>query len=166
MQKEELENLAKMRGEIKMTSNSLKIKLLQLLKTRLIEFNSTQMELVASGRTSIDFAIKDIKANKSNVRKALLPDYLCDSMITPFEKNNVLYDFYSVKFANGKFIVDLNKISSSDYDILLICDYFYHNKALYKDIVNAKNQNSTIIHDTTHTLFSKDTIFSGDDYVV
>ena len=149
-----------------MKNNELKIKLLQSLKNDIIRYKPNNIELVASGRTSIDFAIKDIIQDKKNVKKALLPNYICDSMIEPFEKNSISYDFYSIEFNNGKFVANFDEISSDNYDVIMICDYFYHDKDLYESIANIKNKDASIIHDATHTLFSNNTTFSKDDYIV
>ena len=151
-----------------MSNNNLKIKLLQYLRSQLDWLSIENIELVASGRTSIDLAIKDIKQSKNNIKKALLPDYLCDSMIVPFEKNDIEYDFYQINFKNGEFVAEFDDITTNDYDIILICDYFIPNKKLYESIANIKNKNknASIVHDATHTLFSKDATFSSDDYVV
>ena len=60
----------------------------------------------------------------------------------------------------------MNNVLSKKYDIILVCDYFFHNKDLYESIIKIKNKNSKIIHDVTHTFLSNNTTFSNDDYIV
>lgn len=123
------------------------------------------LELLVSGRSAIDFALKDLII-KNKIDTALLPDYICESMIEPFIKNCINIEFYSVNFENGEFIVDYSTLCNRENTCVLICDYFKPNNEIYNSIIKQVSEKNHIIHDITHTLFSNDVNVSLDDYTV
>lgn len=127
--------------------------------------NYNNIEFLISGRAAIDLAIKEIIANK-NIRKAYLPSYLCDSMIGPFIDNGVEIEFYDITYDGKNFDIDTNKLCNTDNSIVLYCDYFIANKNMYNKLANSISSNSVLIHDVTHTLFSKQYDDCRDDFIV
>lgn len=145
-----------------MNEKKLKQKITDEFFTNVCESN---IELLVSGRSAIDFAVKDLIIKK-NIKYALLPDYICESMIQPFINNGINIEFYSVKFQNGEFIIDYSTFYNRNNTCVLICDYFKPNNDVYNNIVNIVSDKNYIIHDITHTLLSKDVNVSLDHYTV
>lgn len=95
---------------------------------------------VFSGRTAIEAVVFNLKAQ--NINSVLLPSYCCDSMIEPFRKNGINFQFYSVKY-NKSLVVEINDTA----DVLLWCNYFG-----FKNTI--PEFHGIIIEDITHSLFS------------
>lgn len=99
-----------------------------------------------SGRTAIDFIIKDIKSERS-VKKVMMPSYCCDSMIEPFINNEIEVSFYSVGADSVKY--DFN----NDGEIVFVMDYFGFSMPKMKEIAKREAENGKIIiYDSTHFL--------------
>ena len=95
-----------------------------------------------SGRSALDYIIKDILKKNSNVKTALLPSWCCESMIKPFINNNIKVDFYSVYLKDGLLTKEINRKA----DIILNMNYFgYQNEDISFDGI--------IINDITHSIF-------------
>lgn len=110
-------------------------------KENLVFSNDTKW--FVSGRTALDFIIKDIK-KKKDVKTVLLPSWCCESMIKPFIDNNIEADFYPVIF-DEELKIQINKKA----DILLRIDYFGYKQ-------NIPSFKGTIIDDVTHSIFRND----------
>lgn len=112
-----------------------------------------EQRLLLSGRTAIDFIIKDIKA-KSEVKSVYLPSYCCFSMIKPFLDNNINIVFYNVKFSkkNGfEYDIDCNK----DIDVFFAMNYYgFIDSGMKVYMEEFKNRSIFIIEDITHSLFN------------
>lgn len=145
---------------MKTTDNILKNKINSYL-----EKEYKYLDYLLVGRSAIDLAIKEIK-NNSNLRKAYLPTYICDVMVQPFIDNNIQIDFYDVFYNKKEFTIDTNKFKNDDNYIILYCDYFINNEKLYNEVADSISKNAILIHDVTHTLFSKDYIDTRDDFLV
>lgn len=109
--------------------------------------------LLLSGRTAIDFIIKDIKF-RSNVKLAYLPSYCCNSMVKPFLDNGITVDFYNVKYSEEdgfKYDIDCNKSP----DIFLAMNYYGFTKSEMKfHMEDFKNRNIIVIEDITHSILN------------
>lgn len=98
-----------------------------------------------SGRTALDFIIRDIKAGR-RFKKAMLPSYCCDSMIEPFMRNDMEVRFYSVT-QDGIYYPE------NDMDVLLLIDYFGYGSSKNRDIaITERNAGKTVIYDATHKI--------------
>lgn len=110
-------------------------------------------KLVLSGRTAIDFIIKDIKF-RSNVKLAYLPSYCCNSMVKPFLDNGITVDFYNVKYSEEdgfKYDIDYKKSP----DIFLSMNYYGFTKSEMKfHMEDFKNRNIIVIEDITHSILN------------
>lgn len=96
-----------------------------------------------SGRTALDFIIKDIQAERE-FRSVLLPDYCCESMVEPFISNGISVRFYSAKKNE---LVEKYNIC----DAVLLLNYFgYENKANNEIAKRAKESGIIVINDATH----------------
>lgn len=120
-------------------------------------------KFVFSGRTALDYIIKDITSK--GINNIYLPTYLCQSIITPFKRNAINIHFYDVHIENGVFISDLSSIKQVNDSALFICDYFFYDKVYCQELLNhAKNHGMIVIHDITHSIFSDDLLVNNDDY--
>lgn len=120
-------------------------------------------ELLLSGRTALDFIIKDIKS-AHRLQKVYMPSYCCSTMIQPFIDNSVKVDFYRVGFENGKYSYDID--FHTKCDAVLIMQYFgYCNRTVEEAIESFNKLEKVIIEDATHSWFSKFPYSFESDYV-
>ncbi len=112
-----------------------------------------------SGRTAIDFIIRDIKSSKS-FKKVMLPSYCCESVIEPFFRNGVEVIFYSVK----KNSVSYN--FSNDADAVFVLDYFGFTNDKMSFVAEKESANGKIvIYDSTHMLKANTSLEKYSDYI-
>lgn len=102
-----------------------------------------------SGRTALDFIIKDLKASGA-FGSIMLPSYCCDSMIDPFIRNNVEVSFYKASHKELDF-------HENNKDAVLLLDYFGYVDDQVTRIANrAKDNGQLVIYDATHYLGERD----------
>lgn len=116
-----------------------------------------------SGRTALDYIVKDIKAKHQEVSSVYMPSYCCDSMIFPFVKNGIKVKFYTVKRAeNG---LDIEYDYDNKCDIIFVMEYFGFSQKNLQNIVGKESKNGKIVlQDVTHSLFNKMPILEGVTY--
>lgn len=115
--------------------------------------NSKNKYFFISGRVAIKYIL-----DNSNYKKILLPNYLCESIISNFKE----YTFYNI---NNNFSIDIddikNKIISNNFDCIYIIDYFGKIDDNIREIkFLAEKYKLNIIQDFTHNLFCNN--FYGD----
>jgi len=99
-----------------------------------------------SGRTALDFIIKDIKTQR-RFTSVTLPSYCCESMIEPFERNDVDVQFYRV----SEYGFDYS--FSRTYDAVLLLDFFGYEMPENKKIAQIEREaGNIVIYDSTHKL--------------
>ena len=116
-----------------------------------------------TGRTALDFIIKDLKASRPLAR-VCLPTFCCHSMIQPFLDNGVALEFYDVGFEGGRFVhhIDLER----RYDALLIMQYFgFCSAEVGVAISRLREGGASVIEDATHSWFSDSPYHLRSDYV-
>ncbi|MGQ3376830.1 hypothetical protein ACT6P6_02080 [Priestia endophytica] len=120
-------------------------------------------KLLLSGRSSIDYILRDIKLRKS-ISKVYFPSYCCQSMIQPFIDNNISVEFYEVYYDGElQYQIDLEK----QCDIFFAMNYFgFSDKNMDYYIENFKNRGSIVIEDVTHSLLSQRMGNTLSDYLV
>ena len=106
--------------------------------------------LTFSGRTAIEAVLRQLP----NVKKAMLPAYLCDSMIAPFRSRGIDCCFYDVSY-EGELVIRAE--IPEDADVLLWCNYFGYCNEM-PDFSSFIDRGGVIIEDITHSLLS-DTVF-------
>lgn len=121
-----------------------------------------------SGRSAIDLAIQNILLTK-RIDKVYLPSYSCISMTQPFLDNDIKIEYYEVNICKDGFYikVDFSKIKQND--IFFYMDYFGYNKienSISDELSELATKGTVIIEDITHSLFSKDSCNSYNDYEV
>lgn len=116
-----------------------------------------------SGRTALDFLIKNIKAKKP-IRKAYLPSYCCHSMIQPFLDNDIEVIFYNVLIAENRLTIKVD--SNIECDLFYSIQYFgFVDEQLDYFIKKIKQQGKLIVEDATHSLFTAKAFHTEADYV-
>jgi hypothetical protein len=122
-----------------------------------------QHQYLLTGRTAIDYIIKNIK-NTLKFNVVYLPDYCCHSMIQPFLDNRIAVEFYNVNFQNGKYTYDID--FDTQCDAILIMEYFGFSNETVGQIINRfKELDKIIIEDATHSWLSDTPYNSKSDYV-
>lgn len=107
--------------------------------------------IVLSGRTALDFIIRDLKTSGS-FRSIMLPSYCCDSMIEPFVRNGIEVSFYQVSH-KGIDYPENNK------DAVLLLDYFgYVNDQIPMIANQAKENGQSVVYDATHYLGKREIV--------
>lgn len=130
-----------------------------------IEFNTKNIKYFDTGRNVIKYILK-YKFNEN--KNCLLPDYLCESVIHPFQELNYGYKYYKV---DSNFNIMLKDLESKlvGNDIILFINYFgfIQSDAILNKLKNLKEKyNLTIIEDATHSIFSKKDIDFSGDYII
>ena len=119
--------------------------------------------LTTSGRGAISLVLDQVKPK---VKKALLPSYICDSVIIPFEKAGYELTYYDV---DKNFMpINIESIENSNTGIFLHMGYFGFptNDNLTEIITNLKSKSVIIIEDVTHTLFSENYKRIENDFII
>ena len=106
-----------------------------------------------SGRSALSAVIVDIIRTKK-IRRALLPSWCCESMIAPFVAVGAEIKFYGVLLTDGRVEIDTH---NTDADVVVVMDYFG-----YSSDNHLHNNNSIIIRDVTHSVFSRE--YDDADY--
>lgn len=117
-----------------------------------------------SGRTALEFLIRDIKTQKS-FKRVYMPSYCCHSMIEPFLRHGVDVIFYDVSINdNGgiKFNIDIDM----ECDVIFVMQYFGYIDSQVDAVAKVfKNKRITVIEDITHSVFCKNPNSRYADYV-
>lgn len=120
------------------------------LFNRLIGFNSVYFN---TGRSAIRGVLRQIKG-----KKALLPVYICQSVIQAFEQEHYSIDFYKIKTDLSIDLVDLKRRCKRDTDIVFVMHY-YGTLQNHNDLWVIQNLCKTlsinIVEDTTHSILTK-----------
>lgn len=110
------------------------------------------------GRTAIETVLK----NESEIRKALLPSYCCESMIQPFVRAGIDVAFYGVNY-NKELRIDLQ--IEDDVDCIVWCNYFGFTVDM-PDLSDFIERGGIVIEDITHSFFSRKQYHCQSHYLV
>ncbi len=123
------------------------------------------LRFLLTGRTALDYIIKDIKA-ENRFNRVMLPTYCCHTMIKPFLDNGINVKFYEIVFNNGKYEHAINFDSTVECDAILIMQYFgFIDKEVKETIRKVKEKGCIVIEDATHSWFSEKPYSNESDYV-
>ena len=112
---------------------------------------------VLSGRTALDFIIRDIKKSNKYIDMVYFPDYCCDSMIEPFLKHNITLKYYHV-YSDGKRF-HLEYSNQHHCKIVYLMHYFgYKIPELYEIAKEEIEKGTIVIYDATHMINGFDKI--------
>ncbi len=118
--------------------------------------------LLLSGRTAIDYVLRDIT---TTVKSVYFPSYCCSSMLQPFIDRGIQIDLYKVIFSNEglEYIVDQDK----SCDVFFSTSYFGFSSTVMDSIIKAfKSKGTIVIEDITHRLLSEQPCCNESDYTV
>ncbi len=119
-------------------------------------------EFLLSGRTALDFIIRDILKQK-NVDSVMLPSYCCHTMIEPFMVNKINVRFYDVYFDNENGLcADIPEAIQNE--LFYHISYFGFSKLSNVDWNRIKNTYSVVIDDRTHSCMSENQYENCDYY--
>jgi hypothetical protein len=105
---------------------------------------------VLSGRTALEYIIRDMKAENPNIRSVYFPDYYCDSMILPFIRHKIDVMFYHIYTNKAGFHIAYN---ANYCDIVYLIDYFGYRIAEVTNIAEkVYGTGKKLIYDATHML--------------
>lgn len=122
-----------------------------------------QEVFLLSGRTALDFIIRDIKeAGKAD--SALLPSYCCHTMIEPFLRHGMNIRFYDV-YCNPDGGLCANIPELKEKEIFYYITYFGFSQIKGIDLPEIRNSASVIIEDKTHSLYSATSEFCDYTYI-
>lgn len=115
-----------------------------------------------SARSAIRFLLKNKVWTKKRV---LLPDYLCESMLMPFEDYHFEVHFYPIR---RDFSIDTEKLNeivrNVEPDLLYVMSYFgFDTLQNAKDLINNyQKQDIRILEDVTHSYYGEFDSFTPD----
>ena len=133
------------------------------LDSEYLSFGSEQ-KFLFSGRTAIWYVLNDI-LSKKNIKSAYLPNYICDSVVQPFNDLNLEINYYSVKFIDGEVKYEIDKDIKAD--VFVSMSYFGFNATNMDSIIQAfQKSNIIVIEDITHRLFSNPNHSPAADYFI
>ena len=104
-----------------------------------------------SGRTALDYIIRDIKKKYPKINSVLLPSYCCDSMIYPIINNGLSVRFYDVLVNEDGIIIELPEAIGNE--VFYLMSYFGFNMPKNLDIKYVRSKWNVIIEDQTHSCF-------------
>ena len=115
----------------------------------------------SSGRGAISLLLEQVDVK---VKRVLLPSYICDSVLLPFEDAGYELSYYDV----DEYLRPVKNIRIESIGIFLHMGYFGFptNKALDDLILELKSKSVIIIEDVTHTLLSNYEKKEYNDFVV
>jgi hypothetical protein len=133
------------------------------LKNKKESIFKNSYQLLLSGRTAIDFIIKDIKLSH-NFSSIYMPSYCCHSMVQPFLDNQISVEFYDVDFRNGRFTYDID--FKNKCNVIFLMQYFgFCNNSVQEIVFELKKWGKIIIEDATHSWLSDNPYCKNSDYV-
>lgn len=106
-----------------------------------------------SGRTALDYIVRDIKIKHSEIHAILMPSYCCDTMIFPITRNGIDVRFYDVWADSEGFHIDLPKPRKAE--AIYIMSYFGFGMPKGIDLDYVKAHWNVIVEDQTHSYFRK-----------
>lgn len=120
-------------------------------------------KFLLSGRTALDFLIKDIKKTRI-FDSVYMPSYCCHSMLQPFIDNGIVIKFYEVTFKDGEFVYNLDE--NTECQVVFIMQYFGVVNKKFNKYIDVFNRNGkTIIEDATHSWFLDKPHNEKSDYI-
>lgn len=120
--------------------------------------------LTSSGRGAISLLLKNAEIK---TKTALLPAYICDSVIFPFLKEEFTCYFYDINTDLTPNLESIEHYMTCDIGVFFYMGYYgFNNNSNLSNYVNRLKENSAIVvEDITHTLFSDYERLRSDYYV-
>lgn len=119
--------------------------------------------LTSSGRGAISLLLEQVIPKS---KTALLPSYICESVIQPFIKSGYKCRFYDINADLSPNIISINKYSNMGVFLHIGYFGFQTNKNIEVSIKELRESGTIIIEDITHTLFSDFKYYKGNDFYI
>ncbi len=117
-----------------------------------------------SGREAIGFILDQVEPSS---KIALLPAYICESMLNPFLTRNYQVEFFEVDINFNPNITQVDALLKKVPDVILVVDWFGMNRnAKIVDRVKELSPKTTILADCTHDFFNDVNYFTPDYFIV
>lgn len=126
-----------------------------------VDLNINDIRWFISGRTALDYIIRDI-IKKRGIFNVAMPSYYCYSMVEPFLRNGISEIEYYDVIPSVEGIYISSQITA---DVVYVMDYFGVSSKLVRDIVqNSFQKGKIIICDLTQSVFSRNDYADMCDY--
>lgn len=120
-------------------------------------------KLLLSGRTAIDFVIRDILINRE-INTVYFPSYCCQSMLQPFINHGIEIILYEVDLMNT---LRININPEQQCDVFFAMNYFGFSQGRMDNYIEIfKKRNIIVIEDATHSLLSNTAFNNQSDYII
>ena len=116
-----------------------------------VEYKISENIYLLSGRTALDFILRDIIAERK-VKSALLPSFCCHTMIEPFKRNGIPIRFYDVYYSQDKLRVDIPQARAKE--VFFKIRYFGYSQLEGLDDEDIQKNWECVIEDCTHSWLS------------
>lgn len=132
---------------------------LSLKENKIVNKNSTNIQepyhdcmYARSGREAIGFILDEIE---TVTKTALVPTYICKSMLEPFLKRGYLIEYFSIDECFNPNIMELEDALRKKPDVILVIDWFGMDKnQKVVSLAKKHSKNLTVLADCTHNYFS------------
>ncbi len=124
-----------------------------------VELKNNDVCFLLSGRTALDYIIRDIKLERK-IESVLLPSYCCQTMIEPFIRHNIKIRFYDIYCEEEGITADIP--TAKNDEILFLIRYFGYEELKGIDKQLIRKQWCCIIEDCTHFWMQNDQSFLPD----
>lgn len=120
-------------------------------------------KLTFSGRGAISLLLEEINPK---IKIALLPAYTCETVVLPFIEHGYTCFFYDINADMTPNIASIEKYR--DIGVFLHMGFYgFSTNCGLSDVINKfKDENTIVVEDITHTLFSDYQRFDENDYYV
>jgi hypothetical protein len=119
---------------------------------------------IRNGRESIGFILDEIDLN---TKFAILPSYICESMLEPFLNRGYSVEYFEVDENFNPNIEEVKKLLNKNPDIIFVIDWFGMNKNQeIVSLVREKCENTKILADFTHSYFNSFSFIKPDFIIV
>jgi len=113
--------------------------------------NIVKNPLLKSGRLAFSHILSTIKKKNHKVNKIILPNLMCEEMITVSKKHDLDILYYTIDNKLHFDINEVSEISNSGNSIIVFVNYFGF-KVNQEKIEKLKNKNNYLIEDNAHVL--------------
>ena len=122
-----------------------------LFKSLFSKKKFTSNILLKSGRMAFNHILSTIKKKKPNIKNILLPNLICEEIVSISKLHNIEVSYYSIDEKLNFNINEINELSNDGNNIILIVNYFgfLFNQEKMKFF---NKINNFIIEDNAHVL--------------
>lgn len=112
-----------------------------------------------SGRTALDYILENLDDQKKIV---YMPDYCCESMVTPFINHGYKIKYYETDIINNNYKINYDE----DCSIFYAMSYFGYSNSNMDSHIKHLKRHAIIIEDITHRLLQSTNHCSDSDFLI